>query len=116
MANNIFADLSKSDIPCKLYHGTSDYLKLNKSDVLLPPNISNVLSEIGRKRNLDLVFLTPNFNYAKIYAGRATRKFGGKPVIFEIKPVGAKIYKSNDGDTIITCEHGYIIQKFELSK
>lgn len=110
--NDIFSDLKKSDVPDKLYHGTSTQLGLNIGDTIKPPNQTEKLSELGRKKNLDKVFLTPNFKYAKIYAGRSVRQFGGEPVVYEIKPVGPELFRQESGDTIWTCDHGYIVDQF----
>lgn len=111
--NNIFTDLKRDDVPNVLYHGTSTAIGLSVGDIIRPPNQTDKLSEFGRKKNLDKVFLTPNFKYAKIYAGRSVRQFGGDPVVYEIKPVGAELYRSEAGDTIWVCDHGYITREYD---
>lgn len=114
--NNIFTDLKRDDVPKALYHGTSSILGLSQGDIIKPPSQTEKLSEFGRKKNLDKVFLTPNFKYAKIYAGRSVRQFGGDPVVFEIKPVGAELYRAESGDTIWTCDHGYIATVYDQTQ
>ena len=44
--------------------------------------------EKGRKKNLDKIFYTTDKNSAKIYAGRAVRRFGGNPIIVRAIPMG----------------------------
>ena len=61
------------------YHGTTD---ANGIDfILLPPVVTDSLSEKGRKKNLDRVFYTHDLGLARIYAGRAARSIGGNPII-----------------------------------
>jgi hypothetical protein len=82
--------LWSGDKPLKetFYHGTSSILGLEPGMVLLPPNETEKISEKGRKKNLDRVFFTQDVGSAKIYAGRAVQRFGGKPTIFKIEPEG----------------------------
>lgn len=68
------------------YHGTSIALKVG--DLITPPNVTNMLQEKGRKKNLDKVFFTADFKSAKIYAGRAKSVFGGSSVVYEVEPIG----------------------------
>lgn len=110
--NNIFRDLELDDIPAQLYHGTS--IEVEIGGLILPPDQTDVISEKGRKKNLNLVFLTPNFNYAKIYAGRSARSIGGNPVVYEVRPVGAKLFKKGPGDTIWTCEYARVVKKYNV--
>ena len=67
------------------FHGTSS--ECLKDHFLLPPSATGVLSEKGRKKNLDRVFFTADIGSAKIYAGRACRQFGGTPVIYRVIPM-----------------------------
>lgn len=64
------------------YHGTTTAANIDFK--LLPPEHTNVISEKGRKRNLDRVFFTKDIGLAKIYAGRAARSYGGDPVVFRV--------------------------------
>jgi len=68
------------------FHGTT--IRLEKGELLLPPNESGNLSEKGRKKNLDVVFFTTSRKYAEIYAGRAAASVGGQPVVYEVEPIG----------------------------
>lgn len=68
------------------YHGTSSALGI--TDRLLPPDNSGKLSEAGRRRNLDKVFVTKDIGSAEIYARKAVKRFGGKPVILTVDPEG----------------------------
>lgn len=67
------------------YHGTSTRCGID--DKLLPPIHTDTLSEEGRLKNLDKVFFTEDLSYAKVYAGRACRQFGGEPVIYRVIPM-----------------------------
>jgi len=98
-----------------LYHGTSTVLDLDVGDQILPPEHTEVVSERGRKKNLDLIFLTPDFNYARVYAGRSARALGGSPVVYEVAPVGLDAFRTEaDGTTIFTAEGGYIIDAYYI--
>lgn len=68
------------------YHGTSSALNIGHR--LLPPDETNRLSELGRKKNLDRVFFTADLGSARIYAGKAVRRWGGEAVIYRVYPVG----------------------------
>ena len=89
------------------YHGSSTEAKI--TDRLLPPNMTGVLSELGRKKNLDKVFFTADIGSARIYAGRAVNKLGGNPVIYEVSPVG-RIETLNDtqGTTVYYADWAYV--------
>jgi hypothetical protein len=74
-------------IDCKaefkiFYHGSSS--SANIENMLCPPEETGVLSETGRKKNLDRVFFTEDIGLAKIYAGRAAKSIGGEPVLFRV--------------------------------
>lgn len=114
--NNLFVDLARSDVPETLYHGTSTSLDLSVGDQLLSPEHSSKLSELGRKKNLDLVFLTPDFNYAKVYAGRSVRQFGGEPVVYTVKPVGARLFQKSPGNDIWVADGGYIVDQQVITR
>lgn len=68
------------------YHGTSTELALGKT--LLPPKETGILAEKGRKKNLDHVFFTMDLEYARIYAWKASKRFGGLPIVYWVYPVG----------------------------
>lgn len=66
------------------YHGTSDAVLPRGSFRLLPPSETGVISEAGRKVNLSRVFFTRDVGLARIYAGRACSRFGGRPVVYRV--------------------------------
>ena len=68
------------------YHGSCSAAGLEIR--LLPPNVTGILSEKGRNRNLDRVFFTRDLGLARIYAGRAARALGGSPVVYRVIPMG----------------------------
>jgi len=70
----------------KYYHGTSQNFKVG--DLLKPPSKTSIISEKGRKKNLDKVFFTTDIGSAKIYAGRAKNALGGISKVYEIEPIG----------------------------
>ena len=67
----------------KYYHGTS----IQGRKVILPPTETNVLREDFRQGFLDCVFVTPLRKSAETYARKCAAKFGGKPVVYEVRPV-----------------------------
>lgn len=72
----------------RYYHGTSDAVVPDGSYRLEPPASTGKIQEEGRKKNLDRVFFTRDINSAKIYAGRAANRFGGKPKVVRAIPMG----------------------------
>ncbi|QXG07629.1 hypothetical protein [Erwinia phage Snitter] len=64
------------------YHGSCTAAGIGS--MIVPPVESGVLSEDGRKKNLDRVFFTTDIGLARIYAGRAARSVGGDPVLFRV--------------------------------
>lgn len=64
------------------YHGSCTEASIE--NMLIPPANTNVISEKGRKKNLDRVFFTTDIGLAKIYAGRASRSIGGEPVLYRV--------------------------------
>lgn len=67
------------------YHGTSNN---NIIDKILPPIVTNCISEVGRKKNLDKVFFTTSYKSAMIYAKRAANQYGGNPRVLIVEPKG----------------------------
>ncbi len=81
------------------YHGTSTSTGIDF--MLIPPNDSGTISEKGRKKNLDRVFFTTDLGLAKIYAGRASRSIGGKPVVYRVvSPVDVQCLNNADGASV----------------
>lgn len=70
-------------------------------NILMPPDSTNVISEKGRKKNLDRVFFTRDKGLAKVYARRAARSIGGEPTLFRvISPVDVKFMSETPGATV----------------
>lgn len=81
------------------YHGTSTACDIDF--MLLPPEVSNTLSEKGRKKNLGRVFFTEDLGLARIYAGRTSRSLGGNPIIFKVvSPVDVVCMNSTPGASV----------------
>ena len=68
------------------YHGTS--YPLSPGDIVTPPSETGNISEKGRKKNLDRVFMTKDKGSANIYAGRAANALGGMPRTVVVEPIG----------------------------
>jgi hypothetical protein len=65
------------------YHGTS----VPGLKVILPPIETKVLREDFRKKFMDCVFVTPLRKSAEDYARKCALKFGGQPIVYEVKPI-----------------------------
>lgn len=91
-------------IDCKaeykvFYHGSSS--NANIMNILCPPSETGVISEVGRKKNLSRVFFTEDIGLAKIYAGRASRSYGGEPRLYRvIAPVDVVCLSDVKGATV----------------
>lgn len=89
------------------YHGTSTIA--NIGDKLLPPNMTDVLSEKGRLKNLDKVFFTKDIGSARVYAGRSVQRFGGRPIIYKVHPVGPITQiQDTPGTTVYFSDWAYV--------
>lgn len=66
------------------YHGTST--NVNVKDKLLPPIATDNLRETFRKKCRDKVFVTDSKVSAEKYAKKAVTRFGGKAVVYTVKP------------------------------
>ncbi len=81
------------------YHGSCTAASIDA--MLLPPKVSNTLSERGRNKNLDRVFFTEDLGLAKIYAGRAAKSIGGEPVLFRVvNPVNSVCMNDDKGASV----------------
>jgi len=98
----------------RAYHGTSTAIVAADEFRLLPPAQTGKLQEAGRKKRLDCVFATPDEGLARIYAGRAARRFGGHPVVLvvslperdtELDP------GSRDGATVLVAPGAWIVER-----
>lgn len=65
------------------YHGTS----IAGLREILPPAETGYLREDFRKKLIDCVFVTPIRKSAEMYARKCAAKFGGQPVVYEVRPV-----------------------------
>lgn len=89
------------------YHGTSSQLELGIR--LLPPDVTGKIQEVGRKKNLNMVFFTTDAGSARTYAGRACAKFGGSPVVYRVIPMApVECLNSTPGSTVYFCEWAFI--------
>ena len=68
------------------YHGTSDVLPIK--NIILPPLHTNNLREDWRKKLTDKVFFTDSLMSAQKYAKKAAEKYGGNPIVYEVRPIG----------------------------
>lgn len=68
------------------YHGTTDAFRIKR--VLLPPSYTNNLREEWRKKYQNMVFFTTSLLSASKFARKACKKYGGNPVIYEVRPMG----------------------------
>ena len=99
-------------IDCKeehqvFYHGSSTGAGI--SNLLSPPSETNIISEAGRKKNLDQVFFTADIGLAKIYAGRAARSIGGDPVLYRVvSPVNTKCMNLTPGATVFHADWAFV--------
>tara|TARA_Y100000310_G_C20493524_1_gene720414 strand:- start:194 stop:508 length:315 start_codon:yes stop_codon:yes gene_type:complete len=93
------------------YHGTSRNFKIG--GYITPPNEHGLeISEKGRKKNLDKVFITKDKGSAKIYAGRAKQSIGGQPRVYEVQPVGKIItINATPGTTVYAVDKAKIMRE-----
>jgi len=89
------------------YHGSSS--NANLSHLLLPPETTNVISEKGRKKNLNRVFFTKDIGLAKIYAGRACRSYGGTPQLYRvINPIDTVCLDDRQGASVFHAKCAFL--------
>ena len=88
------------------YHGTS----VSGLTEILPPTETNILREDFRTGFLDCVFVTPLRKSAEAYAKKCAAKFGGDPVVYEVKPVNE--YEINVSQYI--CDKAYVINSYNI--
>ncbi len=67
------------------YHGTSDVFDMKE---ILPAIETGNLREDWRKKLTNKVFFTDSLLSAEKFAKKAAMKYGGNPVVYEVKPVG----------------------------
>ena len=89
------------------YHGSST--NVLKGHRLMPPSTTGILQEAARRINMDRVFFTRDKGLARIYAGRAVRRFGGDPVVYRAIPMGGiETLSDRKGATIAHSPWGFI--------
>lgn len=64
------------------YHGITNILPIK--NYILPSTYTNILRE-DRTKNTNYVFATQSVKSAQYYAKLACNKFGGKPIVYEIR-------------------------------
>lgn len=90
----------------KYYHGTSSNAPVK--DTILPPNVHSFgISELGRSKNLDKVFVTTNRGYASTYARRVANMKGCEPVIYEVLCDNVVLYQTCNGLDIYTTNEAH---------
>ena len=65
------------------YHGTSSNLPIQ--NIIYPPSITEILRE-NRSKYMNVVFFTTSKLSAIKYAMKQVKKYGGRPVIYLVKP------------------------------
>lgn len=88
------------------YHGTS----ISGLTEILPPSETNNLREDFRQKFKDCVFVTPLKKSAEAYAKKCAAKFGGDPVVYEVKPVN--LSEINVSQYI--CDKAYVINSYNI--
>ena len=88
------------------YHGTS----ISGLQEILPPAETNVLREDFRHSFLDCVFITPLKKSAESYARKCASKFGGTPIVYEVKPVNP----ININTAQYICDKAYVINSYKV--
>lgn len=92
----------------KFYHGTTTAFQIDKW--LYPPSLTGCLREDFRKVRLHLVYVTTSLYSAKQYANKAVSKFGGYPIVYQVKPYNL----SNLQHIEYVCDKAKIINKIEV--
>lgn len=84
------------------YHGTSDELAIDR---LCPAAETGKLREEWRKKLTDKVFITDSMYSAARYAKKASKKYGGHPVVYIVRP---------EGDVWYTHTNEYVCDSAEI--
>lgn len=88
------------------YHGTS----VSGLKEILPPSETEVLREDFRNKYLDCVFVTQLKKSAEAYARKCASKFGGDPVVYEVRPVNPV----NINTAQYICEKAFVLSSYEV--
>lgn len=97
------------------YHGTTTACGI--TNALLPPTRTGHCTELGRVNNLDRVFFTRDIGYAEIYAKKAVKRFGGKPVVMVLNTEeldDVKMVQGTPGATIFTASSAKILTQLPI--
>lgn len=78
------------------YHGTSDKFDMA---TLMPPDETGVIREMDRSELRDKVFFTTSLASAIRYARKASKEFGGMPIVYRVHPVG-EIWNMRDDEYV----------------
>jgi len=106
MMDSYFED---EELP-KLYHGTTDEFEI---DTLYPACETNNLREENRHDLLDYVFLTCSYVSALRYAIKASKKYGGNPIVYTVEP-SADCFHWQSGQYL--CKSAKIKERIEIEK
>jgi hypothetical protein len=88
------------------YHGTS----IPGLKIILPPVETRVLREDFRKKFMDCVFVTPSKLSAANYAKKCAAKFGGQPIVYEVRPINpTEINRSQ-----YVCDKAIVLKSYKL--
>ncbi len=88
------------------YHGTS----VSGLKEILPPTETNTLREDFRHKFLDCVFVTPLKKSAEAYARKCVLKFGGRPIVYEVKPINPV----NINTAQYICDRAHVINSYKV--
>lgn len=91
------------------YHGTTDVFNIKK--VLLPSTYTNNLREEWRKKYHNMVFFTTSLLSASKFARKSCEKYGGNPIIYEVRPIG-QYFNTINGEYI--SERARIVRKVAI--
>lgn len=89
------------------YHGTS----ISGLTEILPPVETNVLREDFRNKLLDYVFVTQLRKSAEAYAKKCAAKFGGTPVVYEVRPINP----SEINVSQYICDRAIVLNSYEVT-
>lgn len=96
----------------RYYHGTTDVFVIDDG-ILKPPIDTGMIREDWRMKLLDKVFLTTSLVSAKRYSRKATKRFGGSPIIYLVEPIG---YCYNNCMNEYIADKAKIIDKVEVAQ
>ena len=88
------------------YHGTS----IPGLTEILPPVETGYLREDFRHKFLDYVFVTQLKKSAETYARKCAAKFGGQPVVYEVKPVNP----ININTAQYICDKAFVVSSYKV--